>query len=51
LVFALILGITIFNEQPDATTLVGSAIIVASGVYTLLRNRRGEVVKADEVAV
>jgi len=51
LVFALILGITIFNERPDEITLVGSVIIVASGVYTLLRNRRGEAVTAGKVAV
>jgi drug/metabolite transporter (DMT)-like permease len=40
LVFALILGATVFGERPDAATLLGSAVIVASGVYTLLRSRR-----------
>lgn len=40
MVFALILGVAVFGERPDAATLVGSAIIVASGVYTLLRSRR-----------
>lgn len=40
LVFALILGTMIFAERPDALTLLGSIIIVGSGVYTLLRSRR-----------
>ncbi len=40
LVFALILGVAIFNERPDAITLLGSVTIVGSGVYTFLRNRR-----------
>ena len=40
LVFALILGVTVFAEQPDAATLLGSAVIVGSGLYTLLRSRR-----------
>jgi drug/metabolite transporter (DMT)-like permease len=40
LVFALILGAAVFGERPDAATLLGSAVIVASGVYTLLRSRR-----------
>lgn len=39
LVFALILGIVVFGERPDAATLIGSAIVVASGIYTLLRTR------------
>ena len=39
LVFALILGAIIFAERPDTLTLIGSAIIVGSGIYTLLRNR------------
>ena len=40
LVFALILGVLVFGERPDALTLLGSVIIVASGLYTLLRARR-----------
>ncbi len=39
LVFALILGVTVFAERPDAATLIGSAVIVVSGIYTLLRSR------------
>ena len=40
LVFALILGVALFGERPDGYTLLGSAIIVASGIYTLIRGRR-----------
>ena len=37
LVFALIIGAIAFGERPDTLTLIGAAIIVGSGVYTLLR--------------
>jgi drug/metabolite transporter (DMT)-like permease len=40
LIFALILGVLVFGERPDAATLVGSAIVVAAGLYTLFRTRR-----------
>jgi drug/metabolite transporter (DMT)-like permease len=40
LVFALVIGVTVFNESPDALTLIGAAIIVASGIYTVWRERR-----------
>ncbi|CAA6822372.1 MAG: Membrane protein, putative [uncultured Thiotrichaceae bacterium] len=48
LVFALILGAIIFAERPDTLTLVGSAIIVSSGIYTLLRNRRPDLKTPDD---
>lgn len=40
LVFALILGVAVFRESPDTLTLLGSAVIVASGIYTLTRSKR-----------
>lgn len=40
LIFALILGMVVFAERPDAATLFGAALVVASGVYTLLRGAR-----------
>jgi len=40
LVFALILALVVFGEQPDWTTLAGSVLIVGSGVFTLLRGAR-----------
>ncbi|MFN3846139.1 MAG: DMT family transporter [Paracoccaceae bacterium] len=40
LVFAMILAVTLFGERPDLATLVGSALIVGSGIYTLVRGNR-----------
>ncbi len=40
LVFAMILGVAVFGERPDLMTLAGSAVIVASGIYTAWRARR-----------
>ncbi|MFT6887966.1 MAG: drug/metabolite transporter (DMT)-like permease [Paracoccaceae bacterium] len=40
LVFAMALGALVFAERPDAMTLLGSAVIVGSGLYTVLRARR-----------
>jgi drug/metabolite transporter (DMT)-like permease len=40
LLFATILGMIVFGERPDALTLVGGAVIVASGIYTILRSAR-----------
>ncbi|WP_169544593.1 DMT family transporter [Sneathiella aquimaris] len=40
LVFAMILGAIVFSERPDGLTLLGSAIVVASGCYIVLRERK-----------
>jgi drug/metabolite transporter (DMT)-like permease len=40
LVFALIFGVAFFGESPDTATLTGSALIVASGIYTFWREAR-----------
>lgn len=40
LLFAIILGWLLFDTMPDAWTLLGGAIVVASGIYMLLRERR-----------
>lgn len=40
LIFAMILGIAVFGERPDLMTWAGSAVIVASGLYTLWRGQR-----------
>jgi drug/metabolite transporter (DMT)-like permease len=40
LLFAIGLGMMIFAEVPDTLTLVGGAVIVASGLYTILRSAR-----------
>lgn len=40
LLFAMLLGMLIFGERPDLLTLMGSALIVISGIYSLLLSRR-----------
>lgn len=40
MLFALIIGALFFGERPDLLTLAGAALIVGSGLYTLLRERR-----------
>jgi drug/metabolite transporter (DMT)-like permease len=47
LIFALIIGWAVFHETPDRWTLIGGGIIVASGLYTLARQR--QVAKAAAV--
>lgn len=39
LLFAMVLGVLVFSERPDPVTLLGSALVVVSGVYTLLHSR------------
>lgn len=41
LIFALILGMALFGERPDAMMLAGAGLIVGSGLVTLWRSRRG----------
>ncbi len=40
LVWALLLGVVAFDEVPDALTLLGSALVVGTGLYTFQRERR-----------
>jgi drug/metabolite transporter (DMT)-like permease len=40
LLFALMIGWLVFSEPVDAATLIGGAVIVASGLYTLMREAR-----------
>ncbi len=40
LVWALLLGWLVFGDWPDALTLVGAGVIVATGLYTFWRERR-----------
>ena len=47
LVVALIVGYFVFDEHPDTLMLTGSAIVVASGIYTFYRER----VRAKEKAL
>lgn len=40
LLFALGIGVFVFNESPDTMTYLGSGLVVLSGVYTLMQSRR-----------
>ncbi len=40
LVFAMILAMAVFAERPDAATLAGATLIVATGLFTLWRSAR-----------
>jgi drug/metabolite transporter (DMT)-like permease len=40
LIWAILIGIIVFDEIPDALTLAGSALVVGTGVYTFYRERR-----------
>ncbi len=40
LIWAIILGLVVFGERPDVWMLTGSAIVVATGLFTFYRERR-----------
>lgn len=40
LLWALLLGLFVFGEWPDAITLLGGAIVVATGVFSFFRERK-----------
>ena len=40
MVFALVIGYVMFAETPDLPTLIGAAIIISSGIYTLWRETK-----------
>ncbi len=39
MVWAIFLGVFVFNEYPDFYTLLGTAIVIIMGIYTLYRER------------
>ena len=39
LVFAMIIGVLVFGERPDALTLAGAGLIIGSGLYSFARER------------
>jgi drug/metabolite transporter (DMT)-like permease len=43
LLFSLLVGVFIFDERVDMLTLVGSAIIIGTGLYTFLREHNIEI--------
>jgi len=40
LVWATLVGFIVFGDLPDAMIILGAAIIVASGLYVVARERR-----------
>ena len=40
MVWGLLLGVAVFGERPDGPTLIGAALVVATGLYTLWRETR-----------
>ncbi len=40
LLFSILIGVLVFGERPDAMTLGGATLIIASGLYTFVRERR-----------
>jgi drug/metabolite transporter (DMT)-like permease len=40
IVWAILAGVWIFGDAPDATAIVGTAIVIAAGLYTFFRERR-----------
>ena len=40
LLFAMLFGVLIFNERPDGLMLLGALLIVLSGGYTLISNKK-----------
>ena len=40
LVVALILGVVIFDEWPNTLTMIGAAVVVATGLFTLYRETK-----------
>ncbi|RID92451.1 DMT family transporter [Gemmobacter lutimaris] len=43
MIWAAIFGYLIFDETPDSYTLLGAAVIIASGIYIVLREGRAKV--------
>ena len=40
LIFVLIISVVVLGESPDLITIIGAVIIVSSGLYSFLRERR-----------
>lgn len=40
LLFAILLGVIVFGERPDMTTMIGGSIVVCSGMFALTLGRR-----------
>ncbi|AVA21822.1 DMT family transporter [Rhizobium sp. CB3171] len=45
LIWSALLGLLFFSEMPDAWTMIGSAIVIASGLYTFYRESKRQAVE------
>lgn len=50
IVFAMIVGFTVWGEVPDSLMLIGTAVIIATGVYTLHRERSAARLREEAAA-
>lgn len=50
LVGMIVLGYIVFGDTPGPWTLAGASIVIASGLYLLMRERRGRVRKVADIA-
>lgn len=48
LLWAIVLGWLMFSQLPDLYAVIGASIVVATGVYTLLRERKLRLVRAAQ---
>jgi drug/metabolite transporter (DMT)-like permease len=50
IVFAMIVGFIVWGEVPDSLMLIGTAVIIATGVYTLHRERSAARLREEAAA-
>ena len=46
LVFVAVIGVVVFNEEIRANVVIGAAIVVSAGLFTLVRSRETRAVEA-----
>jgi drug/metabolite transporter (DMT)-like permease len=51
IIFALGIGIVVFDERPDMITLMGCLVIVLSGIYTIWRERKHRKPRAASLSI
>ena len=40
IIWAILVGLVVFDERPDPIALIGTAIVMAAGLYTFFRERQ-----------
>ena len=48
MIWAVLIGWFVFGEWPVSTILIGAAIVIASGIYVILREQRLGVLKREQ---